>query len=91
MAYEKLNSIFGFLCRLLQSTSEEIFKSSANLVKTYPEGLEVSLSEDLLQFTELLKSRFFSNMNKTDVAVELQYTIDCFHKILWMLAFPTWT
>ena len=72
-AYEKLNSVFGFLRRLSRSIREEIVKSSANLVKTYPEDLELSLFEELLQFTELLKSRFFSSMNKTDIAVELQY------------------
>ena len=68
-----MNSVLGFLRRLSQSTRGEIVKSSAYLVKTYPEDLELSLSEELLQFTELLKSRFFSSMNKTDVAVELLY------------------
>ena len=73
VAYKKLNRVLGFLRRLSQSTREEIVKSSGNLVKTYPEGLELNLSEELFEFTELLKFRFFSNMNETDVAVELQY------------------
>ena len=38
-----------------------------------PKDLELSLSEELLQFTELLKSHLSSNINKTDVPVELQY------------------
>ena len=72
-AYEKLNSVFGFLCRLQQSTHDKIVNNSLNLVKTYPKDLELSLSEELLQFTELLKSRLSSNISKTDVPVELQY------------------
>ena len=70
-AHEKLKSIFGFLCRLQRSTRDEIVKNSLNLVNMYPKDLELSLSEELLQFTELLKSRLSSNIYKTDVPVEL--------------------
>ena len=72
-AYEKLNSIFGFLRRLQLSTRDQIVKNCLNLVKMYPKDLELSLSEELLQFTELLKSSLSSNISKTDVPVELQY------------------
>ena len=72
-AYEKLNSVFGFLHRLQLSTRDEIVKNSFNLVQMYPKDLELSLSEELLQFTELLKSGLSSNIGKTDVPVELQY------------------
>ena len=71
-AYEKLNSVFGFLHRLQLSTRDEIVKNSFNLVQMYPKDLELSLSEELLQFTELLKSGLSSNIGKTDVPVELQ-------------------
>ena len=70
-AHEKLKTIFGFLHRLQLSTRDEIVKNSLNLVKVYPKDLELSLSEELLQFTELLKSRLSSNIHKTDVPVEL--------------------
>ena len=39
----------------------------------YPKDLELRLSEELSQFTELLKSRLSSNISETDVPVELQY------------------
>ena len=72
-ACQKLNSVFGFLRRLQLSTRNEIVKNSLNLVKMYPKDLELSLSQELVQFTELLKSRLSSNISKTDVPVELQY------------------
>ena len=72
-AYEKLNSVFGFLRLLQLSTRDKIVKNSLNLVKMYPKDLKLSLSEDLLQFIELLNSRLSSNISKTDVPVELQY------------------
>ena len=71
--YEKLNSVFGYLRKLQLSTRDDIVKNSFNLVKMYPKDLELSFSEELLQFTELLKSRLFSNISKTDVPVELKY------------------
>ena len=72
-AYEKLNGVFGFLHWLQLSNYNEVVKNSLNLVKMYPKNLELSLSEELLQFTELQKSHLSSNISKTDVPVELQY------------------
>ena len=51
-AYGKLNSVFGFLRRLQLSTRDEIVKNFLNFVKMYPKDLELSLSEELLQFSE---------------------------------------
>ena len=39
----------------------------------YPKDVELGLSEELLQFTELLKSHVSSKISKTDVPVELEY------------------
>ena len=72
-AYEKLNSVFGFLHRLQLSIRDKIVKNSLNLVKMYPKDLELSLSEELLQFIVFLKSRISSNIRNTDVPVELQH------------------
>ena len=72
-AYEKLNSVFGFLRRLQLSNCDEIVKNFLNIVKMYPKDLELSLFEELLQCTKLLKFRLSSNIIKTDVPVKLQY------------------
>ena len=48
-AYERLNSILGFLRRLHLSTRDEIVKNSLNIVKMYPKYLELSLPKELLQ------------------------------------------
>jgi len=42
-AYEKVNSIFGFLRQLQSFTPDEIVKRSSNLIKSYPDDLKESL------------------------------------------------
>ena len=79
-AYEKLNSVFGFLRRLHLSTHDEIVKNSLNFVKMHPKDLKLSLFEELVQFTELLKLRLSFNISKTDVPN--CSIIDCFQKVL---------
>ena len=56
----------------------------------YQKDLELSLSEELLQFTELLKSRLSSNISNTNVPVELQYNQLLSENSL-NVCFPTWT
>ena len=56
-----------------QAAYEKLNCVFKNLVKMYLKDLELSLSEELVQFTELLKSRLSSNISKTDAPVELQY------------------
>ena len=52
----------------------------------YPKDLELSLSEELLQFTELLKFRLSSNISKTVVSVECPVELQ-YYRLLWMIAF----
>ena len=71
-----------------QAAYEKLNCVFKNLVKMYLKDLELSLSEELVQFTELLKSRLSSNISKTDAQLNCSI-IDCFQKIFWMFAFPT--
>ena len=48
---------------------KKLLKPCQNVSKSF----KLSLSEELLQFTELLKTRLSSNISETDVPVELQY------------------
>ena len=72
-AYQKLNDVFGFLRQLQSFTPEEVVTRSSNLIKSYPEDLEESLCEELVQFTELLKTDLASHIGTTLDLVELQF------------------
>jgi hypothetical protein len=72
-AYQKLTDVFGFLRQLQSFTPEEVVTRSSNLIKSYPEDLEESLCEELVQFTELLKTDLASHIGTTLDLVELQF------------------
>ena len=59
-AYKKLSNLFGFLKNLEKANNEKIRECSQSLVMAYPEDLEDDLSEELIQFSALLKIFFFA-------------------------------
>ena len=63
-AYKKLSNLFGFLKNLEGAKNEEIRKCSQSLVMAYPEDLEEHLSEELIQFSALLKTDLGACMDK---------------------------
>ena len=55
-AYMKLKDIFGFLRHLPTLTAEEIRAGASKLIEAYPEDVENEVEEELIQFSELLKT-----------------------------------
>ena len=55
-AYMKLKDIFGFLRHLPTLTAEEIRAGASKLIEAYPEDVENEAEEELIQFSELLKT-----------------------------------
>ena len=64
MLTKKLSKLFGFLKNLGGAKNEEIRKCSQSLVMAYPEDLEDHLSEELIQFSALLKTDLGACMDK---------------------------
>ena len=63
-AVKKLSNLFGFLKNLEEANNEKIRECSQSLVMAYPEDLEDDLSEELIQFSALLKMDLGADMDK---------------------------
>ena len=63
-AYKKLSNLFVFLKNLEEANNEKIRECSQSLVMAYPEDLEDDLSEELIQFSALLKTDLGADMDK---------------------------
>lgn len=69
MAYSKLKDMFGFLRHLPKADAEEVRYNTSKLIKIYPEDLENELKEEMVQFSELLKTDLaeIASENKNDM------------------------
>ena len=56
IAYKKLKDVFGFLRKLPKLTPDEAKAGATKLIHAYPEDLEKEFEEELVQFSELLKT-----------------------------------
>ena len=56
MAYMKLKGIFGFLRHLTTLTPDEVRDGTSNLIEAYPEDVEKDFVDELIQFSEFLKT-----------------------------------
>ena len=73
-AYEKVCGVFGQIRNLKSLTNDQIKAMSSNLIKAYPKDLDDCLSEEFVQFNELLKSDIASHIGqKKDISIELQF------------------
>ena len=69
-----MTGVFGILRQLKSITEEEILKRTPNIVSSYQEDLEESLGDELMQFTELLKTNVAAAIsNEKHEALELQF------------------
>jgi hypothetical protein len=64
-AYAKLNSRFAFFRKLTTLSSEEISAASVHLVNSYPDDLEHSINNELIQFSSLLKTELWQQTIST--------------------------
>ena len=55
-AYTEVCQLFGFLAKLEQLDEQEIIPAAENLVSTYKNDLEESLTDELVQFSSLLRT-----------------------------------
>ena len=62
-AYEKLNHNFGFLRNLRDASSDEIRNNAENIQASYPEDLDDLIKDELLQFSELLKTNIANTID----------------------------
>ena len=70
----RVTGVFGILRQLKSITAEEILKRTPNIVSSYQEDLEESLGDELMQFTELLKTNVAAAINNgKHEALELQF------------------
>ena len=53
-AYTEVCQLFGFLVKLEQLDEQEIIPAAENLVSTYKNDLEESITDELVQFSSLL-------------------------------------
>ena len=73
-AYYQVTSVFGILQKLKYFTAEEILKRTPIIVCAYPDDLEESLGDELVQFAELLKTDVAAAIDsKKHDALELQF------------------
>ncbi len=71
-AYTVLHSQFGFIRQLKNLSSEDIKNHAGNFVLSYPCDVEPSLNDELIQFSQLLKSNLGNDLNTEDALPELQ-------------------
>ena len=83
-AHEKLTFLFGFFKHLSTLSPLEITKNALNFVKAYPENLKGSFREECNQFTQILNTDEFVEM---DCNHKLQLCIACYSVILWIVVF----
>ena len=69
IAYSKLKQLFGFLRHLTSLTADEIKVKAEQLVDAYPEDIENDIKDEIIQFSELLKTdlpEFFTEVDNQD-------------------------
>ena len=57
-AYVKVNDLFGFFGKLHNMKSSDIETSADNLISTYPNDFECTLSSELSQFAEIFRCTY---------------------------------
>lgn len=62
-AYKQLYKIFGVFEELRLSESDKLVEKSKKLASSYPDDLEESLADEMVQFSSLLKSQIASSIN----------------------------
>ncbi|XP_041366776.1 zinc finger MYM-type protein 1-like [Gigantopelta aegis] len=65
-AYEEISNKFGFLRNLGSMSEEQRSKLAMALINKYPNDLEASLANELLQFVALLNTEFGKRVTTTD-------------------------
>ena len=80
-AYEKLSKTFGFLHNLHEASVEDINSGSQNLIVAYPDDLEDSLGDELIQFSALLKTNLGSSMSDDKNRETQMYRLLTNHKL----------
>ena len=63
---QKIGDAYGLIHKVKSVPPDELRQKSANLVESYPEGLEECLGQELVHLQGVLQTEPASNMNKED-------------------------